>query len=889
MSNKKTLEAGFVARAAAGIRFAFTGRSDWFGAGDPLPPQAQDAATGRQFDYEPFFNTAHSRPRQNEAVGFADLRALADNYDVLRLVIEKRKDQLERLNWTIQHRDAAATAKNESRRKDKRIDEAIVFFRRPDKENSWGEWLRILLEDLFVIDAPCTWPRKTLGGGLYALELVDGATVKRVLDDTGRTPLPPQTAYQQILRGMPAADYTRDELIYRPRNKRSYKVYGFSPVEQIIQTVNIALRRQVHTLEYYQSGSVPDALVGVPDTWTAEDIRRFQEYWDLLLSGESAQRRKMRFVSGDLARNFVETKQPPLKDMYDEWLARVVCFCFSIEPTPFVAQVNRATAETSREQSVSDGLLPLQNWVKSIVDDVLERFMDMADYEFVWQEETVQSPAEQAQIYAAYINAGVLTVDEVREELGKEPLPEEDKQTVLEPDNENGAMPSENDKPEQAAEETEAEKLGKSQRPITPEEAAALIEAQLVGLADETAEQIMRLLAENPVDRTAEDLEAEIARVIDAVSDGMSFAGWAGMAAVVEPIIRQAAFGAAEKALFELIPEPLPVQTAGIRSRAVQWAAGRSAEMVGMRRWAGKLVPNPNAEWQITEGTRGLIRQAVKEALENGDSTGELAARLKDSHAFSKARAETIARTETARADSMGTLIGWDESGLVSHKEWHTAEDDKVSDICNENGKAGKIGLWETFPSGDLEPPSHPNCRCVLLSVLKDGEDSDGLEKSYDPNQPRDKNGRWTSGGSWGLSEISDGAHADLNRKELHQIGAVGNENVEAVKKQIAVDLAGYGREVHDDELRHVTNSHGNHTYEKARGQRAVTKDDLNKLPDVVSKPDEVKNGSVKWMCLPTIKYRKVYKNETFVYVEAVRAKRKQVRFVSLRIHSRKR
>ena len=189
-------------------------------------------------------------------------RTLANSYDVLRLVIEKRKDQIESLNWAIQHRDAAATGANESLTKDPRIDAAQAFFRQPDREHSWGAWLRILLEDLFVIDAPCIYPRRMVGGDLYALELMDGATVKRVLDDTGCTPLPPQTAYQQILRGLPAVDYAADELLYRPRNGRTYKVYGYSPVEQIVMTVNIALKRQIHALEYYRSENVPDALVG---------------------------------------------------------------------------------------------------------------------------------------------------------------------------------------------------------------------------------------------------------------------------------------------------------------------------------------------------------------------------------------------------------------------------------------------------------------------------------------------------------------------------------------------------------------------------------------------------------------------------------------------------
>ena len=125
----------------------------------------------------------------------------------------------------------------------------------------------MLIEDLLVLDAPCIYPRKTIGGELYALEPVDGSTIKRLLDDTGRTPLPPEPAYQQILHGVPANNYMRQELIYRPRNLRTNKVYGYSPVEQVITSVNIAMRRQLHQLDYYQSGSVPDALIGVPDTW----------------------------------------------------------------------------------------------------------------------------------------------------------------------------------------------------------------------------------------------------------------------------------------------------------------------------------------------------------------------------------------------------------------------------------------------------------------------------------------------------------------------------------------------------------------------------------------------------------------------------------------------
>ena len=68
-----------------------------------------------------------------------------------------------------------------------------------------------------------------------------------------------------MLKGLPATSYTKDELYYLPRNPRTDRVYGCSPVEQIIMSVNIALRRQMHQLQYYTEGSVPDSLIGVPE------------------------------------------------------------------------------------------------------------------------------------------------------------------------------------------------------------------------------------------------------------------------------------------------------------------------------------------------------------------------------------------------------------------------------------------------------------------------------------------------------------------------------------------------------------------------------------------------------------------------------------------------
>jgi hypothetical protein len=56
------------------------------------------------------------------------------------------------------------------------------------------------------------------------------------------------------------------DVIYRPRNVCAHKIYGYSPVQPVLMTVNIALRRQIWQPVYYSEGSIADALIGVPNS-----------------------------------------------------------------------------------------------------------------------------------------------------------------------------------------------------------------------------------------------------------------------------------------------------------------------------------------------------------------------------------------------------------------------------------------------------------------------------------------------------------------------------------------------------------------------------------------------------------------------------------------------
>lgn len=417
-------ESRSLAPSRAVVTYSYGGApgNAWFGPLEPMSPMAPPSTKGRILDYPVGYNQS-VRPRAYEAITFAQLRNFADGFDLLRIVIETRKDQMARLKWSIavkeRHKDKAEALAE-------RILEIEEFFERPNKEDFWQEWLRMILEDLFVIDAPAIHRRRTYGEELYALDPLDGGTIKRVIDQHARTP-EDGPAYQQVLHGMPAVDYDRTELLYRPRNKRTHKIYGYSPVEQIIMTINIALRRQIWQLASFTEGNIPEALIGVPPNWTPDQIEQFQGWFDAMLEGNTAQRRKAKFVPGDVAKSFFATKPDKLFDKEtEEWLARVVCFAFSISPQPFIQMMNRATAESAQETAMQDGLAPIMNWVKSLVDTVLIEDFENPELEFVWIEEDELDPKVQSDILEQDSASGRITINEARQAQGKDPYPEPD-------------------------------------------------------------------------------------------------------------------------------------------------------------------------------------------------------------------------------------------------------------------------------------------------------------------------------------------------------------------------------------------------------------------------------------------------------------------------------
>lgn len=771
---------------SGGFGFGYSLRSPgngagWFGPLAPMSPAAPPEVKGRILDFASGYNL-QQRARAYEPISFAQLRAFADSYDLLRLIIETRKDQLGKLRWGVVAREHA---KKKTEELTPQIEEIEKFFIRPDKDHFWDEWLRMILEDLFVLDAPAIYRRRTMGGDLYALQPIDGGTIKRVIDDYGNTPEAPNPAYQQILKGLAAVDYTTEDLIYRPRNIRTHKVYGYSPVEQVIMTINIALRRQVWQLQSFTEGNIPEALIGVPGTWTPDQVRQFQDWFDSQLQGNTGERRRARFVPGEIAKSYVATKTDELFGAAEEWLARVICFAFSISPQPFVKMMNRATAETASMQAREEGLAPIQNYIKNLVDTVIIEDFKNEDLEFAWLEEDELDPNVKSQILERDAASGRITINEARIEQGLDPYPEPEFDrpmlktasgwvpVALTPEEKAakeaaaaaiaGAVPGQpgakpgdgppgaddHDPHETADDEAERsttadqEVAEKSARPFVRGEHCTSLPVADLGKSD-TAEAHGKTFV-NP-DRTAAKkvekklrgtikaalalLGQSVSKQIAAKLKGLGKADDDGIN--IDEILSGLTIMFDEELEGDLAAELASVYESAGKAGLAQLGVNVGSDLVNQVsdrsvEWAeghaADLVGRSEASF-ISDATRDMLRVTITAGIEDNLSAEDIASGIEEAYAFSEERASLIAMTEVATANSQGALAGYEEAqrdGISVKKSWLILED--ACDDCQENEDAGPIELDDQFPSGDDAPPAHPNCRCVLVPEVEDGGD----------------------------------------------------------------------------------------------------------------------------------------------------------------------
>ncbi len=400
----------------------------WYGPGQTIPQMSPAGTLPRALDYS--WNTnINYQPRKEEPVTFENMRALAEQNYLIRIILEKVKARIASQAWEIRLKALPGEFKGdaiERSNNDPRVKMLTERFQYPDGEHDWQTWVAGILEDKYVIDAASIWMERDSKGIIQNLVQVNGSTISRVIDNVGRTPLPPYVAYQQIVKGMPTTDLRADDLLYAVSNYRANKIYGYSEIEQTLVLSRTQINRARWTLDHYTEGNIPEVFAMFDSTkWSAAQIKEFMQTFESQLNGQSAQRQRVYPLPDGKIEQMRATE---LFEEFDEWLARVFCYQMGETPTAFVKQVNRATSNQMADSAEESGAMPTLNWLTWMMNKIVQHpfYFGFADVEWALLEPVEVDPLIQAQVDQINIPLGVTTVDEARLRDNKPPLQDED-------------------------------------------------------------------------------------------------------------------------------------------------------------------------------------------------------------------------------------------------------------------------------------------------------------------------------------------------------------------------------------------------------------------------------------------------------------------------------
>lgn len=340
-----------------------------FAPGSPLRPYQGVVPLGgpRQWSYNVGINLNNNdRTMGNPDIpGFEQLRSFAMLYSGISLCERVILDMIPKLEPKVGLRKDLAEAGAQEQDYQPQIKRWRQLLENPSPSQQLDihSWIRMAWTEQTQIDALAIYKHKNRGGGLYGLEIIDGASMKPILDERGMVPLASQgfPAYQQYPYGVPGDLYTTDTMLYYRESPRAFTPYGFSRVERIIVEVNQALRKKRKDLARYTEGNVPSGIMEVPDNaqWTPDQIDAYEMAWNSLLAGNPQQQVRVRFTQPGM--KYTRIDDIELNTPFDVFLLNttVGCYGLSMGDIGFTEEIHKSSGDSQQNMMFRRTLAPL--------------------------------------------------------------------------------------------------------------------------------------------------------------------------------------------------------------------------------------------------------------------------------------------------------------------------------------------------------------------------------------------------------------------------------------------------------------------------------------------------------------------------------------------------
>ncbi len=340
-----------------------------------------------------------------------NLRRLAE-MPAARRAINCIKDQIACMDWRIEVRPGAGAEGEDDRTERMAVLRGALEI--PNGTDSFRTLIEPVLEDILV-------------GGFGAIEVelgdealpvrlypVDGATIQ-VNPDWDGNPETPRYAQVTGRVGVEGRTLLLDrELMYVRLNTRSHTVFGLGKMEVAFESINNFLLAHRYASRLASNGTVQYAL-WLQDR-TPEQHERLTRWWQDEVEGSG----KTPVLSSETAPEVIRLgagTDAELRPVWQQFLLTMIANAFDLPPMMLgvTGDVNKSTAHEMAQEAFQNAVVPLAKLVaEHLTRDVIAKRLGWHDLRFMWSDLESRDEATEVSIQMQLLQAGVLSVDEVR-------------------------------------------------------------------------------------------------------------------------------------------------------------------------------------------------------------------------------------------------------------------------------------------------------------------------------------------------------------------------------------------------------------------------------------------------------------------------------------------
>lgn len=526
--------------------------------------------------------------------------------------------------------------------------------------------------------------------------------------------------------------YAPEEIVWFRNFNPLDEFAGLSPIAPGRLSIDMATDAAAHNRNVFKNGIMAD-VVGLTDG--PIDQTQVDEIWERLKKKFAGPQNahKMMLMGGMKDVKNLAMSARDMEFMASlRWSLEDICRVFGV-PKTLLHDLEKATySNIDGEERLfwRNTIVPQLMFYESAINEMLvPQFdptgsifvqFDLSDIEAL-QEDTVELANQERED----VKAGILTINEVRERRGLEPVPwgDEPPQPALSP---LGQEQSPGD--------------GKPPRPVGQPGDKARLATGPHGLKSLLPGDYRRWTPPEQTDKWLDDHWGEFSKRFDRQNDRFSKVQKDLFRRQLEAVIRRLresgmVFGLT---LFDPAQWVEEFLAQGRDPMIAALATNANAQIDAYRLGISFDLSRPVVqEWidarlslwttLTNEETARLLNQEVVAALDAGESIRDMQGRVEKVFNYGDVvRSERISRTEMLSASNKGALEAYRQSGVVERKRWLATRDSRVRDAHAEaNGQVVALDVpflvmgESVMTPGEGSPANSINCRCTIVPLLE--------------------------------------------------------------------------------------------------------------------------------------------------------------------------